>query len=544
MPPKRFKGEFGIPPSHPPESLLTSALYRLPDSVDPEKIKDLTQTIADRVDSALQANGAERALTEEERHILALKLARHYEDNGESTAIDIPTMTDALIESPRFLTDDRGSIEKLFELHEVKTIQKVAELRRKKAEQTGNEKLNPYENLFETSSGKFYLARLLNMPHLEEESTYLGHCVGTNNSYINKMKRGDVEIFSFRDKATDDPIITIEYDSNNHSLLQVKGERDRIPTLADEFAPDLIETIELLESSVNDNNEKRVVESEEARDLKKLLAIKQKTLEHQELTRDELIFLYEVDELIKGFDSAPEPLIAELRKSRNADEDMLVVFECTQYQIAHDMDSITEHTKVYVGDLAPGIFQKFPETLQHIYTSFPEKKIRRRSVEVGGKSKEQLISEMKAAGINISEYARGLLSNEEEFISTQSKEDLEFVILTVGDLGLEMGATFVQILERAQQLGLEPCPADTGPHWRLEYRNQPMQERFYIGMKPITGDDGKPGVFGLVRTDGSLTLVGDWVLPSYGWHQNFKFAFRHRMKNANSDDATAKLTAS
>ena len=127
-------------------------------------------------------------LTTKEVQTLQLKLARHFEDNGESAKIDVPTCVDALVESPRFLNSDKGSIEKLFELHEMKTLQKIAELRKKRAEMNGGEMYNPYENLFETSNGKYYMARLLNMPHLEDESVYMDHCVGTSTSYVNNSE--------------------------------------------------------------------------------------------------------------------------------------------------------------------------------------------------------------------------------------------------------------------------------------------------------------------------------------------------------------------
>ncbi|MEK9161467.1 MAG: hypothetical protein AAB822_01780, partial [Patescibacteria group bacterium] len=82
--------------------------------------------------------------------------------------------------------------------------------------------------------------------------------------------------------------------------------------------------------------------------------------------------------------------------------------------------------------------------------------------------------------------------------------------------------------ERAQILGLELCPADTGPNYRLKYQNQPLGEWIYMGMKQITDSDGHPIVFQLERDDGGLWLDGYWAPPAYEWHPGRRFVFRLR----------------
>ncbi len=353
MPPKRFEGKFGIPSSYEPESLLTSALYRLPESGDGVRwVKEFSSAIASMV-NVRNILEQRNELTEAEVHILTLKLARHYEDNGESAPIDIATCVDALIESPNFLRNDRGSITKLFELHEMKTLQKIAELRRKRAEITTGDasELNPYENLFETTSGDYYLARLLNMPHLEEESTYMHHCVGTSDSYVNKMKRGEVEIFSFRSTKTHNPIVTIEYDTKSQRLLQVKGVGDEIPNFNDNVALDLLEALSQLPETINDNGEHRLVKSNEVAHLTRLLELEEKVHADEELTRDELFFLYEVNEPIQGFDvSGREPLIDHLLYMRDRKEDIITMTDCAPEHLTTDFTELSTETEVYCED--------------------------------------------------------------------------------------------------------------------------------------------------------------------------------------------------
>ncbi|NUQ57439.1 MAG: hypothetical protein HUT38_03075 [Candidatus Paceibacter sp.] len=274
-----------------------------------------------------------------------------------------------------------------------------------------------------------------------------------------------------------------------------------------------------------------------------LTALEKKHERKEPFTRDDLVFLYEINSTIAGFGYEKDPRVAELRRDCNAEEDMLTIFECTKDQIAHVPSQINENTKAYVGQLEPGIFQKLPENLEHVYTSFPDKKIHRENVEIGGKSAEQLISEMEAAGINISGYAKSMLRNP-EFVAG-GREEATLIRLTVADLGFKSSATTAQIIGtkddvdkngkpapftsgRITELGLELCPPDTGPNYRLKYLNQPLGEWFRIGMKQISDSDGGPLVFRLARDDDGLWLDGRWAEPSDDWNPDFRFMFRLR----------------
>jgi hypothetical protein len=262
-------------------------------------------------------------------------------------------------------------------------------------------------------------------------------------------------------------------------------------------------------------------------DMKMLTALDQKKEQDQPFAKDDLVFLYEINSSIEGFGYQTDPRIAELRQGRNTEEDMLVIFDCTKEEIAHVPSQLTKDTKAYVGQLEPGIFQKLPEGLEHVYTSFPEKKIRRESVEIGGKTKEQLIALMEATHINISDYAKSMMENR-DFVPGKNREEATLIRLTVADLGFKTSATTDQIYERAQTLGLELCPPDTGPNYRLKYKDQPLNEWVRIGMKQIADSGGRPGVFSLGRDDGGLWLGSIWAKPDDEWRPGSKFVFRLR----------------
>lgn len=283
---------------------------------------------------------------------------------------------------------------------------------------------------------------------------------------------------------------------------------------------------ETLDRKLSEFGTEADVYRKKSEDMRMLTTLEKKHENNEPFTRDDLTFLYEINGTIEGFGYERDPRIAQLCQGRNIEEDMLVVFECTREEIAHVPSQINERTKAYVGQLEPGIFQKLPENIEHVYTSFPGKKIRRENVEIGGKSAEQLISEMEVAGINISDYAKNMLRNP-QFVPG-NREEITLIRLTVADIGFKSGATTDQIYKRAQALGLELCPPDTGPNYRLRYRNQPLGEWLYIGMNRISAPYGDRDVFGLARDGDGLWLGDTWADPDAGWSPDNGFVFRLR----------------
>ncbi|MCD5390121.1 MAG: PcfJ domain-containing protein [Candidatus Pacebacteria bacterium] len=188
--------------------------------------------------------------SETEQEILKLKLARHFQNNEN---LDENVFVDAILETPKFIKKDKGSISRLFEIHEQKTIMKIAEMKKARAEIDNDESFNPFEALSQSKSGKYYIARLLNMPHLEEESEYMNHCVGTSDSYINKIKRNQIDILSIRNVPkinpetnkleNDTPLITIEYNRKTGLIEQMKKNNDEYLSSNDPYYEDTLELL-------------------------------------------------------------------------------------------------------------------------------------------------------------------------------------------------------------------------------------------------------------------------------------------------------------
>jgi len=94
-------------------------------------------------------------------------------------------------------------------------------------------------------------------------------------------------------------------------------------------------------------------------------------------------------------------------------------------------------------------------------------------LEIGGKDKEKLKTELRESGFRISENAQAMIDSS-EFTTLENPEEINLVKLKVSDLGFSDNATTDQIYDRAEELGLELCPAEVGPHQRLKEKEQPL----------------------------------------------------------------------
>lgn len=280
------------------------------------------------------------------------------------------------------------------------------------------------------------------------------------------------------------------------------------------------------------------------RDMKFLTAIDKKISARVPLSREELVFIYEIDRPIKYFGLQKDPRIEEIRKTRKPKEDAPIVFECQPEEIAWKQEDITGNTKAYIGRLESGIFdliQKY--NIEHIYTSFPEGKIDQGKIEIGGMTEEELKKEIEnkkdeqGRNYQISSYAESMMKHKDFTVSIQERlknpETIDLVRLKVRDLGFTENPTTDELYKRAEELGLELCPPEVGPHLRLKYeevfqREQPMYEYLRIAMKQIFGSGGDLSVFRVRRSDDGFWLGISWTNPSNRWHLDHEFVFRLR----------------
>lgn len=473
---------------------------------------------------------------ERQQAILKLKLARHFQREAK---IDANTLYDAIVENPKFIDTEKGSLHRLFEVHEVKTLQRIAEVRKRRTEAGDNNVLNPYENLFITKSGNYYMARLLNMPHLEAESAYMKHCVGTSDSYIYQMKRGDIEILSFRSASKfnsktqklegDTPIMTIEYNLRTKVIEQMKKQDEKHLSPDDPYYEDVIDALKQLRTTRTDSGKQRDFVKISPSELENI-----KVKDYHILTENGQVsfrnfnpgtgtFILKTGEMPITQGTSHQDVARIVR--------LIEGISCKPDEIAQSREQVASKTRVYIGKPFPGFFKWLPDHIQHIYTSFPtsfsEGKITRETVLAGGRTAKELERSLRQKGINFGSYAEQMMESP-DFVTLKRSEQINLIRFKVCSLGFTQDPTIDQIYQEAQRLGLELCPQEVGPELRLKYENQPLYESFYIGMKQITTSGGAPFVFLLYRLADGAWLDDDWAGPSRRWDLGTEFVFRLR----------------
>lgn len=160
-----------------------------------------------------------------------------------------------------------------------------------------------------------------------------------------------------------------------------------------------------------------------------------------------------------------------------------------------------------------------------------------RMLRVGGVSKEKLLSRLRAADILLNEAALALFADA-RFRTSPSRSTVEIVELSVASLGLAQGATFATLVERAAGNGLHLCPVELGPHFRLQFTEQPEGAvgqpptrncappgSVTVASEPLGEDDVTPKGFYLRRIEGKLWLRGYRSWPGHHWSPQDVVAF-------------------
>ena len=112
----------------------------------------------------------------------------------------------------------------------------------------------------------------------------------------------------------------------------------------------------------------------------------------------------------------------------------------------------------------------------------------RRRVCMGGLDKHALLAALEDAGVQLNEAARTLFGHE-QFTTSGSPSVIDTVEITVAGLGLREGGTLSELMLKAAQGGLLPCPIELGPYLRLQY---PDQAEGHVG-RPVTRHRAPPG---------------------------------------------------
>ncbi len=205
--------------------------------------------------------------------------------------------------------------------------------------------LSDNENIIKRDEGRWikYNQGSDHMPLVKSLQGYnTGWCTAGESTAKSQLSNGDFYVYYTLDEKGEYKIPRIAIRMEHGNIGEIRGiAKDQ------NLEPEMEEVVaeKIKDFPDKDKYYKKV------NDMKLLTEIYNKRRDNQELTVEELSFLYEIDSKIEGFGYKKDPRIVEIINTRNQREDLSRIFNCDKSQIALIKQEITDNTIYYYGDL-------------------------------------------------------------------------------------------------------------------------------------------------------------------------------------------------
>jgi hypothetical protein len=189
-----------------------------------------------------------------------------------------------------------------------------------------------------------------------------GWCIAGEGTAASYLSHSDIYIY-FSEDANGNPTIpraAIVYNPELKRITEIRGIAESqnldpyIHPVVEEKLKEIPQGIEWMETM---------------QDQKKLAEIYLKHLNNQELTQEELRFIYEIDKEIKIFGYERDPRIEEILRSRNKRKDLSIIFECQEDETAINENKINNNTRIIYMPGREIRLTKLPPNLEYVFCS-------------------------------------------------------------------------------------------------------------------------------------------------------------------------------
>jgi hypothetical protein len=200
-----------------------------------------------------------------------------------------------------------------------------------------------------------------------------GWCIAGEGTATSYLSHSDIYIY-FSEDANGNPTIpraAIVYDPELKRITEVRGIAKSqnldpyIHPVVEEKLREIPQGIEWMETM---------------QDQKKLAEIYLKHLNNQELTQEELRFIYEIDREIKNFGYRRDQRIEEILRSRDKRKDLSIIFNCQEDEIAMNENEITDNTRIIYMPQETIILTELPPNLEYAYCNLDLQNIPNKSL--------------------------------------------------------------------------------------------------------------------------------------------------------------------
>ena len=181
-----------------------------------------------------------------------------------------------------------------------------------------------------------------------------GWCIDEENTAIDYLASNNILIYFSKDDKGEAtiPRVVIIYSSPSSSVISDESIIYEIRGVAENQNLDPYIS-EVVEKKLQEFPEKtRQKYQKILEDIKKLNEIYFKFLNNQELSKEELRFIYQIDKKIGYFGYYPDPRIEEIISTRDQKKDLAKVFGCSPEEIAlTSSEALKGKSLIYVGNL-------------------------------------------------------------------------------------------------------------------------------------------------------------------------------------------------
>lgn len=345
-----------------------------------------------------------------------------------------------------------------------------------------------------------------------------GWCTAGESTAQDHLQGGDFHVYYSNDKEGKSTIPRVAIRMDEDHIAEVRG------IAPDQNLDSHIANTDLLDNKLDEFNDGENYKKRTA-DTKQLTEIDKKHQSGEELTKEDLVFLYEIEDSIEGLGYSEDPRIWEIKNQRakNIDRDMLTIFECSSEQVVHhNLGEVNKNTKAFVGQIAPdtlGYLKKM--NIEHVYTEFPDGKVKIVELSIGGRTKETIINELHESNMHVNKNATDLLKNDKVEVQKE-KENVELVFLKLSDLSgigweINKDSTLEVVISRAEMLGLEVCSAEDGFELATQYDAKSMNDNLIIMMKPVINSTGQPQILEIKRATYEEDDNVPWLSAEAQW---------------------------
>ena len=205
--------------------------------------------------------------------------------------------------------------------------------------------LNDNKNITKRNIGRWikYSRGSDHMPLVKSLQGYnTGWCTAGEATAKSQLSMGDFYVYYTLDENDEYKVPRIAIRMENGFIAEIRGIAE-----AQNLEPEMKEVVE---EKIKDFPDKEKY-YKKISDMEELTKIYKKHKKGEELTKEELTFLYEIDDKIVGFGYESDPRIEEIKNERNQREDIGVIFNYPKNQIAFKKHEIKKDTILFYGDL-------------------------------------------------------------------------------------------------------------------------------------------------------------------------------------------------